>query len=291
MRLISGLVFAAAMAGQQAGPTSRPRYDAASVKPCAADIGPGERGGGGGISRGRITLNCQTLSGLMQAAYVGYKDDPSLVYGTPIEGGPGWVQSERYTINAIADGATPEMLEGPMLQALLEDRFRLRIRRDTTAVPIYELTLAKNGPKLTPFQEGSCVPPVITFPPTPAPPGQRYCERGGRPGGPNRVLVQEGITLDQLAREILSGNPLIGLGRRVVDKTGLTGKFTIRLEFAPQPPDPSRPEMVERRRQAGEPTAPVLETALQEQLGLKLEPAKGIGEVLVIENAERPSPD
>src|SRR5205823_2257499 len=149
-----------------------------------------------------------------------------------------------------------------------------------------ELTVAKGGPKLTPFQEGSCVPPVITFPPTPPPAGQRYCDRGGRPGGPNRVLVQEGITIDQLCKEILSGNPVIGLGRRVVDKTGIAGRFVIQLEFAPPPVDPSRPALAERQRALGEPTAPSLLTAIQEQLGLKLEPAKGTGEYLVVDHVE-----
>jgi uncharacterized protein (TIGR03435 family) len=113
-------------------------------------------------------------------------DKPGLVYTTPIGGGPAWINSARYTIEAKAEADTSRgMMQGPMLQALLEDRFKVRIHRGTREVPVYELIAAKGGPKLTPFQEGSCMPPVITFPPTPPPAGERYCVRGGRPGGPN----------------------------------------------------------------------------------------------------------
>ena len=286
-------------ASAQAAGKARPQFEVASVKPCRSDaVAPGARGGGegGSVSPGRMTLNCQTVSSLITAAYIIYADgrgdtDPGLVLTTPIEGGPSWIDAERYTIEAVATADANEgLMYGPMLQALLEERFKLRIRRATREVPVYELTVAKGGPKLTPFPEGSCVPPVITFPPTPPPPGQRYCERGGRPGGPNRVLVQEGITLDELCKDFLSGNPVAGLGRRVIDKTGIAGKFNIRLEFAPPPIDPSRrPLAAERQAAAGEPTAPSLVTALQEQLGLKLEPARGPGEFIVIDHVERPS--
>ncbi len=213
--------------------------------------------------------------------------DPALVDASPIEGGPGWINSERYTINAKAEGnVTEEMMQGPMLQSLLEDRFKLKIRKESKEVPVYALTVAKGGPKLKPFEEGSCLEEVITFPPTPAPAGQRYCERGGRPGGPNRVLVEEGITLDELCKTFLGG-PVAGLGRRVIDKTGLSRKFNIHLEFAPS--DEALARLRAKGRDNGEPTAPPLPTALEEQLGLKLESARGSGDFYVIDHIERPS--
>ena len=75
----------------------------------------------------------------------------------PIEGGPGWVASERYTINAKAeDNANAYVMQGPLLQTLLENRFKLKIHRETREIPIYELVVAKGGPKLKPFREGIC---------------------------------------------------------------------------------------------------------------------------------------
>ena len=233
--------------------------------------------------------------------------DPNIVFRTPIEGGPGWVNSERYTIVATARSeASRGMMSGPMLRALLEDRFKLRIRRESREVDVYALTIARGGSKLKPFQEGTCLsfvrpPSQSPFDPAPPPPvGQRYCRPDPTAASldpaaqlkaigssPNRVIDFEVLTLDRLS-EILSG-AAGGLGRQVIDKTGLTGKFNIRLEYAPPPVDPSRPEIAALRAAAGEPTAPSLETALQEQLGLKLESAKGVGYRFVIESIERPS--
>lgn len=105
---------------------------------------------------------------------------------------------------------------------------------------------------------------------------------------PNRVVEWEGITLDVFANRVLNGMSN-GLGRRVIDKTGLTGKFNIRLEYAPPPVDPSLPEFAAAQAAAGEPIAPPIETALQEQLGLELESARGEGQRFVIESIERPS--
>jgi uncharacterized protein (TIGR03435 family) len=289
--VLFGVLLAVVTQGQPA--SSATKFEVASIRSCDGGGGPNDRGGGGTSSPGRLTLTCQSLSGLIDAAYLIYANgvdaaDPGLVSTTPVEGGPAWINSERYTINAKADGnASPEMMQGPMLQSLLEDRFKLKIRRETRQVPLYALTVAKGGPKLQPFKEGTCVPEVITFPPTPAPAGQRYCKRGGRPGGPNRVLDQEGITIDEFCKTFLSGSPVAGLGRRVIDKTGLTGKFNIHIEFAPSSDALAR--MRAKGKENGEPTAPSLPDALEEQLGLKLESTKGPGEFYVIEHVERPS--
>ena len=175
------------------------------------------------------------------------------------------------------------MMTGPMLQALLEDRFRLKIHSETREIPIYELTVAKSGSKLKPFTEGSCTfrpPRDITKPlerPPALPTGQNYCALLGTFQGPNMVVDAQGISISEFSFF------LEGSGRPVIDKTGIPGKFDFHLEYAP--------DEDQRRRvsDAGEPTAPSIFTAVQEQLGLKLESGKGHGDFFVIDHVERPS--
>jgi uncharacterized protein (TIGR03435 family) len=278
-------------------PGPRLSFEVVSIRPCTDNLAPGYIGGGSS-SLGRLTVNCQPVSGYIQMAYLSYADgrlasDPNVVFNTPIEGGPGWVNSERYTITAkAADAASPGTMMGPMTRTLLEDRFKLRIRRESREIPVYALTVARGGPRLQPFQEGSCVavPVPLVEPLAQLPPGQRYCAGSGLTNGPmpNSVIALEGVTLDRFVQTL--GSSLMGVGRPVINETGLTGKFNIRLEYAPPPVDPARfPQIAAARAAAGEPTAPSIETALQEQLGLKLESAKGVGSRLVIESIERPS--
>jgi uncharacterized protein (TIGR03435 family) len=281
--------------------SDRPRFDVASVKACdTSGLAPGARGGGpgpGGMSPDRLTLNCQLVRGLIQAAYVMFPTGKSAggvaVYRTPIEGGPDWINSERYTIEAKAAGPVETtMMQGPMLQTLLEDRFKLKIRHETREIPMYALTVAKGGPKLTPHVEGSCVALVMTMPPTPQPPlapGQRRCAMVGRMKGPNWAIDAEGITIQRLVDAYLTG-PLSGLDAQTIDRTGLQGTFDIHLEFAPAADNLALRDAIARGENPGEPTAPEITTAIQ-QLGLKLERTKGPGEFLVIEHVERPVPD
>ena len=285
--VIVGIANAPAIRAQLAPPQ---KFEVASVKRCPDNLVPGGRGGGGDFSPGRMTLNCQSVMGLINAAYVLWaKDNRGKVPMTiPIEGGPSWLSSERYTINAVAGNtANARVMQGPMMQVLLEERFHVKVHRETREVPVYELVVAKNGPKLKLFQEGSCVPfPLFDAKPPvfeALPAGQRYCTNRGRPEGGNIVVQAEGVTLDDFLTIYLRPSG----GRPVIDKTGLTGKYDIHLEFAP--PDEVRANQLAAGHDPGEPTAPELSTALQEQLGLKLEPAKGPGEFLVIDHVERPT--
>jgi uncharacterized protein (TIGR03435 family) len=130
---------------------------------------------------------------------------------------------------------------------------------------------------MKPFQEGSCVSVRPDFanpqgPPLSLPAGQRYCLLDSGLHGPNMLVDAEGITIDELIRFFL-----IRIDRPVINKSGLMGRFNVHLEFAPSA-DPSAPELARLQREAGDPTAATLVTAIQEQLGLKLEPGKGPGD-------------
>src|ERR1700722_9360473 len=136
-------------------------------------------------SPGRLN-ECRSLADLIHMAYVMYAGGkfhgvwgPQFESGPPLEGGPAWVRSDTYQITAKAEGAASrEIMSGPMLQALLEDRFRLKIHRETRDVPVYVLTLGKSGSRLTPSKPASCFqspPRQPGDPVTPIPPGQKPC--------------------------------------------------------------------------------------------------------------------
>ena len=191
------------------------------------------------------------------------------------------MDSERYSIEAKAERAVDrDMMQGPMLQIILEDRFQLKVRWETGERPVYALTVAKGGPKLKPFKVGSCTPiPQIYMSSGPPqfpqlPPGQTYCSWGGGVGGPdatNVVIHAEGGTIDQFCKSLLN----LFVDRWIVDRTGLTGKFDIHVQYAM--PDEFRQRYAERtgRPLSEIPETPTIFDALQQQLGLKLESTKG----------------
>jgi uncharacterized protein (TIGR03435 family) len=175
-----------------------------------------------------------------------------------------------------------------MLQALLADRFQLTLHRETKELPIYALVMARKdgklGPRLTESKEGGCTMPDPTKPPPPPEPGKpATLGCGGMMMSPRR-LTASSVPLANLAPTLSRM-----LGRTVVDKTGLAGKFDISLEWTPDetqaiqlPPDAPKPL-------PSDGSGPSIFTALQEQLGLKLESQKGPVEIFVIERAEKPS--
>jgi len=300
--LLAGAGFAILVLGplssrSQTQSVAAPKWEVASIRPCAS-AGADSRGtgnGAGNSSPGRLTLSCQSVIGLINAAYVIFADGRRAVIMSnvlPIKGGPGWINSERYTINAKAEGnPSQEMLKGPMLQALLEDRFKLKLHRETREIPIYALTVAKGGPKLQPFKEGTCTPrdwdQGLSLPTLAS--GQKpYCAGSGKtPGrvgafrtGPNSA------TVDVRAISVGAFSKFLPLGRPVIDKTGIMGLFDFLLEFAPDESTPGFGADTPADDPAG---GPSIFTAVQEQFGLKLEPAKGPEESLVIDSVERPS--
>ena len=276
------------LARQNSGPPSdTPRWEAVSVKPCAVR---GTRGGGARLSPGRMALNCQPVSAFIAWAYVQYAGGRARPFyaigngGTAVEGGPSWIYSDRYTIDATVNGVPSNaVMQGPMLQAILEDRFKLKTHTETRDVPVFNLTAAPGGPKLRPFKPGTCVPidthreqPV----PPPLPQGQRYCDSFVEPKGATISVHAEGSSVEEFVTMFLS--TLAFAERRVFDRTGLTGLFDIELEFTPprSADDPA----------AGQAGVSIF-TALREQLGLRLESARGPAEFLIIDTVERPRPN
>ncbi len=204
--LINRLILAILVAGTLAtAADNRPRFEVASTKPCKVDMIPGGRGGGGPTetSSERMTLNCTTVQDLVKMAYVtfanGHFDQLSSV---PIEGGPAWIHSEQYQIEAKTESTqSPITMRGVMLQTLLEDRFRLKIHRETREAPIYALRVAKGGLRMQRFKEGTCTPIdlvqyVSHFLPVDLPdlpPDQKYCPNNSAPlHGPNIVSDAQG---------------------------------------------------------------------------------------------------
>jgi len=296
-----GILNAPAIRAQSAL-ASTVKFEVASIRPGCGGGGAGKsvdgkhKGPGVAIpasSPGRLSV-CRALveemGGLIQQAYFrfanGRRNPPWAVM--PVEGGPAWVHSDAYNINARAeDNTSLETMNGPMLQALLEDRFKLKMHRETREVPVYALTIAKGGPKLQTFREGSCIPLNYANMPYAPDPSQKNCN------GMIRLFPPPNLTLDAQGANLEVIAFLIGLtlDRPVVDKTGLTGSYDLHMEFGrdqttlPLPPPP--PGVVPT--EPLEPSGPSIFTAIQEQLGLKLEPTKGPREFLVIDHVERPS--
>lgn len=308
-----------------ASQTPKPSFEVISIKPSAPGLGI--RGGG---TRGdRFNMAGATLKMLLQQAY------QKTSTGTPISqlqiiGGPSWMDTDRYDVTATADcsgGVLSREQVQLMIQSLLEDRFQLKAHSETRELPIYNLVVGKDGPKIkasedqTPPNAGRggqpqpCSPAPANAqatgplpPPLPLPgPGQR----GGildpnfpMPRGAMAMMFNgTGSTLRAAAVPISN---LVGMlqqqvGRQIIDKTGLTGLFDFTLQFSAEglsvpglppgalpPPGPGAAGGAPGvAAPAADPT-PSLFTAIQE-LGLRLESSKGPVEVLVVDSAQKPT--
>jgi uncharacterized protein (TIGR03435 family) len=260
--------------GQPTGPV--PKFDVVSVRPCEANAPSQTRDGGSPIaSPGRLYYQCFPLSSMVNEAYIyfaggRYHRTGSELVG--IEGGPGWMKSDRFTVEAKTDQNPPAaVMRGPMLQALLEDRFRLKMRRETRELPIYELVIAASGAKVSPYTGHDCViQDDAAWPPVPPPSGQTYCRSQFRTDGDS--YIRSGvISLDLLADLFRFDHP-------VVNRTGITAPVSLQLEYPRPGPGAEK-----------DPPPATLVRALRDQLGLDLRPAKAALEFLVIEHVERPA--
>jgi uncharacterized protein (TIGR03435 family) len=285
---VVGLMHAPAIRAQSS-PAATPKFEVVSIKPCSGEPAPvpgrkGSRGGRVSASPGRLTAECATLATLVRAAYIQFAEGTPPAFISPrimqqeIKGRPSWYDSDRFTIDATTQGPQPrEVLMGPMLQALLEERFKLQTHRETRDVPIYELKVAKGGPKLQAAKEGKCaVFDRNNPPPEPGSGGLPIC--GGFAGE-----YMYGTTMENLSRQLT-----VLLDRDVVDKTDLAEKFDIHFEWSPDEittgtPGPPADPAAFRSKLASD-----LEAAIP-RLGLVLQPAKGSSKFLVIDHVEKPA--
>jgi uncharacterized protein (TIGR03435 family) len=200
----------------------------------------------------------------------------------PIEGGPSWINTDRFLIDAKTNSPqTQEMMKGPMMRTVLEGRFKLTIHRDVREGPVYALSVAKGGLKLTALT-GSCIPL------------EEFDFRSLRPGEKGPAICDSAIVrsgkLDFLSMSIADfcqNLALSVLDRPVMDRTGIPGRFNFHLEFAPDELTP--PLTPGNSATAGTPPepGPSIFTAIKE-LGFKIESMKGPVPRLVIDHIEKP---
>jgi uncharacterized protein (TIGR03435 family) len=283
-------------------PTDTPKWEVVSVRPCQGPTG-GARGGGGGggvgSSPGRLRATCMPLMFYLEIAYVRMAEPQfKPQWNVPISGGPSWIHSDPYTIEAKAEGLpSAQMLEGPMFQALLEDRFKLKIHRETRDAPVYFLTVAPGGPKLeavvncVPFDSQQALVRREARRRGEALPRNCGALRIGRKAG-GIMWDFDGATVTDFALNL-------HLDRPVFDKTGITGVFRFHLEFSLDSMTANFLPGADNGRAWQESTGgilpiddpgagPPLRTAIQEQLGLKLEPTRGPANYLIIDGVDRP---
>jgi bla regulator protein BlaR1 len=221
---------------------------------------------------------------------------PNPLRFTRIAGGPDWLDSERFDIRAKAEGTPSTDRIRLMLRALLADRFRLLIRNTTVNLPVYALTLARRdgrlGPRLNRTSDIDCdalfassrgVPPALPRDSKDVP----VCVIRAEPG----LVVARSRTISDL---VTVAFPRVIQDRVVVDRTGLKGRYDVSLEWTPDP----RPFESANDLPAGLPVppppaalGPSIFTAIQEQLGLKLESQSRHVDVHMIDRVERPSRD
>jgi uncharacterized protein (TIGR03435 family) len=255
----AAILAAGTLVHAQTQSAPRPAFEVASIKPGDPNS---QMFRIGSMPGGRFAANNASLKLLIQTAYD--------VRSHQISGGPNWLDSAKFDIEAKSDSAAP-IPAGPaggpqmrlMLQSLLEERFKLKLHRESKEEPVYELVVAKGGPKLQQAADSL-----------------KQQQRGlqMRRGQLTGTAAPMSILVSQLSQQ---------LGRSVIDKTGLTGQYDFDLKWTPEfgqsqggPADAGPPP---------DSPGPSIFTALQEQLGLKLESTKSQVDVLVVDHAEQPS--
>ena len=256
---------------------ARPQFEVASIKPSFSDRIMNVR-----PLPGRLAADA-TLQVLMQYAYA--------VQPFQVVGGPGWLTAARYEIDARADATVNRDRLFLMLQSLLEDRFQLKTHRQMKELPVFRLVANRGGARLPAPREGTCVDSVSDAAlewaggrmaaPGELQPAKGRCGSAIVALGPNGAHLRGGkIAMSELVR-MLS----MLLGRSVLDETGVTALFEAQVDFVP---DVTTPGMPPPPPESGISGAPIAQ-ALEQQLGLRLESTKGLVEVIVVDQAERPS--
>ena len=265
--MLAGLAVATAMQAQ-----SVPAYDAVSIKPNKGDgvmmrvmINQGQD---------RYAGTNVTLKMLLQYAY-GLKTEDQ------VQGLTGAPDSSRFDVEAKMDAETVETLkklskddalvqQRVMMQAMLADRFKLKVHHETKELGMYDLVIAKGGFKLKDADPNDSYANGMKAPDGTSHPGMMRMGMG--------ELTGQGIGMAGVANFLAQR-----LHKQVMDKTGLTGKYDIQLKWTPD----DMP--TESHEATGADSAPSIFTALQEQLGLRLEPVKGPVDTIVVDHVEMPT--
>jgi bla regulator protein blaR1 len=256
------------MSGQAAATTGG-SFAVASIKPNKSGTGQVNFGSQPG---GRITATNVSLVDAIRMAYGTAGPFPL----NRVVGAAGWLASDRFDIVAKADGDPSLEQIQLMMRALLAERFKLAVHNETRERPIYALVVARSDGRLGPGLKRS---DMDCSNPSPS----SSCELKNLPG----KLTATAIPMETLARTLVSW---IDDHREIRDQTGLAGNFGVTLEWTPLQLAPRLPD-----GPGGvivppvDPNGASLFTALQEQLGLKLEPGKDQSDVLVIDHAEHPT--
>jgi bla regulator protein blaR1 len=269
-----------APSGRAQSPDSpRLAFEVASVKPSQRTNGMYARS-----EPGRLSLDGISVKYLLAEAY--------RVQDFQLSGGPAWIGTDRYSIEAKA--ANPETSYDQMrlmLQLLLEERFKLKFHREERGMPVYSLVIAKDGHKL---KKADIAEGGVSLTSSGSGPGNMVItDSSGKtinvkrpPAGKNmqHMAFYGGTRMQDLANALSR----ILLPRRVIDKTGLTDRYEVYLEWGA---DAGQANLSAASTSAptAEFTGPSIFTAIQEQLGLTLEPDKGSVEFFVIDSAEKPS--
>jgi len=274
-------------------------FEAVSVKPNTLPGAGGPFGSVGVCAGGRPQIDPRrfaataTVYVLISWAYG--RDCANSEQHNLLTGGPNWVRKDLFAIQAVVPEGSPsysmlQLFDGQapnlqaMIQTLLADRFKLKIHSESRVMPVYVLKVDRNGSKLQPFEEGSC-----DFPTGPQPQSEKLDQKRpwcsfGVETIPDRTarrvrIAADGVTLEKFA-QLLS----LDLDSPVIDQTGIPGKFAFRVIYASARPTGVQPDIG-----TAQATDATLSTALREQLGLRLESARGPVEVLVVDSVERPS--
>lgn len=267
------LIGAFAAAGLAQTSAERPKFEVVSIRPT-------DPNGPEGIRMRQIS------GGVLNVEGYGLPILVELAFGVKpyqITGAPGWVKSARYDINAKATAPVSAKEMWPMMLPVLEERFQLQVHREKKEMPVYKLSVAKSGKLADP--QANCFDPSGPLPPLVRPqPGQRplpLCDSILPPISDAASATLRGTKI-RMATLVSALTDL--LGRPVVDGTGFTGTFDLELKF-----DRDESAGLPQRSANTVPTAPNIFTALQEQLGLKLDSGRDAVEVIVIDRIERPS--
>jgi uncharacterized protein (TIGR03435 family) len=268
----------------QAPPGGDPAHIAFEV----ASIKPNTTGAGGGANfqpGGRFIARNATLRVLIAIAF----GDPVALYASRMTGGPSWVDNERFDVEARAAAEFPEIASGrggaatgnAMLRALLVDRFHLATHWDMRTIPVYALVRQRGADVNPRIVSAAGTPGTDCLGVGAIAAAKNVLPRCGayillNTGGNQFAIHARGITMMNFARNLQNV-----AGRVVVDQTALPGTFNFDLAFEYRPTSAAADEGI----------GAAIFTAVQEQLGLRLQPTSTPVEVLVIDHIEHPTPD